>query len=109
MEVKYSYSLTQLESAVKFIARNNKSFARQNSYIKNHIISMMNKIIPDYGTTYLSTMGFTLLAEREVENIDNNYYSCHINILVDPSLGKDIDDDDLIDDTINTSIIGLDE
>ncbi len=109
MEVKYSYSLAQLESAVKFISKNNKSFVRKNSYIRSYILEMMNRLIPDYGTTYLSTMGFTLLAERDVENIDNNYYSCHINILVDPSLGKDMEDDDLVDESMNASIIGLDE
>lgn len=109
MEIKYSYSSEQLDLAVKFIAKHNKTFLRQKKYIRDQIIHVMNKLIPEFGTNYTSTMGFTILADREVENIDNNYYSCNVQILVDPALGIDVDDDDLIEDTIISPITGLDE
>lgn len=108
MEIKYSYSSKQLESVVKFISKYNKSFIRKNSYIRSYILASIDKLVPDYSTNYISTMGFTLLADREVENIDNNYYSCNIQILVDPSLGMELEDDDLIEDSLISPIKGLD-
>jgi hypothetical protein len=109
MEIKYSYSSKQLELAVKFIAKHNKAFLKQKKYIREQIIQIMNKLVPDFGTYYISTMGFTLLADRELENIDNNYYACNVQILIDPSLGVDLDDDDFIEDTLISPITGLDE
>jgi hypothetical protein len=101
MEVRISYSKPQLDEAVRFIARNNAHFQGQTDYIRNSILDHMKEIAADPEQWMGSTMGYTLIGDREDEGIDSDENSIRFEILVDPNLGSDIDADDWVEETIN--------
>jgi hypothetical protein len=103
MEIKISYSKIQLERAIEFIAEHNDSFYGQVDYIRQSILESIEQLAKDPQATYLGTMGFTLIADREIENLDCDENIVRIDILVDPALGDDdmFLDEDHYEEVIN--------
>lgn len=89
MEIKISYSKIQLQRAIDFIAEHNDTFYGQVDYIRSSILESIERMAKDPNCTYLGTMGFTLIADREMEDLDNEENIVRIEILVDPALGDD--------------------
>ena len=56
----------------------------------------------DPNCTYLGTMGFTLIADREDEGLESDENIVRVDILVDPALG---DDDMFLDDDNHEEVI----
>lgn len=109
MEIKISYSKIQLERAIEFIADHNDSFYGQVDFIRTSILESIERLAKDPRATYLGTMGFTLIADRELENLDCDDNTVRIEILVDPALGDDdmYLDDDHHEETINAPATSL--
>lgn len=91
MQVKYTYSQSELESAVKFISQHNKYFLGRDDEIKFAMMESMEyeaKKFPN--CSWFSTMGFMIQPEDIFEeSIDVNQNSIHFSIYVDPSLFLD--------------------
>lgn len=102
MEVKISYSQPQLEAAVRFIARNNEHFRGQKDYIREEILKHMRRIAADPEQWWGGTMGYTLIGDRIDESIDFDQNEITFEILVDPNLGADIDEDDYVQEVITS-------
>jgi hypothetical protein len=94
MEVKITYSKTQLELAVKHIARNNNHFQGKKDYIRDSILDHMERIACNPDSWMGSSMGYYLIGDREDEGIDCDENRIHFELWIDPSLGYDIDIDD---------------
>lgn len=103
MKVKLSYSKTQLEEAVKFIARNNQHFLGQKDYIKESIMNDMREIARDLGRWMSGTMGYNLIANRSVEGIDSDDNTVIIDILVDPALRISSSDQEYLSEMVEAS------
>jgi hypothetical protein len=103
MEIRISYSQTQLDSAVKFISENNEHFYGQDDYIRKSILEYMERMAKDPNSTFIGTMGFTLIGDREFEDLDNDENVVRVEILVDPGLGNDdmYSDGDMVDNIIS--------
>ena len=103
MDIRISYSKTQFEKAVQFIANNNQHFKGQKNLIRESILEYMEKMAADPNRTFMGTMGFILIADRELEDMDNDENVIRIDINVDPGLGNDniFSEDDIIDNVIN--------
>lgn len=89
MEIRISYSQTQLEKAVNFISRHNEVFKGKKTEIRETILEYMEKMAKDPNMTFIGTMGFTLIGDREFEDMDNDDNLIRIEISVDPALGDD--------------------
>lgn len=88
MKVTVSYSETQIDKAVEFLAKNNIHFLQQEEYIRSSIRNHMQEMIlafPD--SLYLGTMGYYLLGFiEEIEGLDEDRNYLRIEVLVDPSV-----------------------
>lgn len=106
MEIKITYSQMQLECAIDYISQNNQNFLGQEEEIKNTIMEYMTKIAKDPDATFVSIMGFILVADREFESLDNDENICNVEIYVDPSMGiiDEIDDLDGQSQIIDTDV-----
>jgi hypothetical protein len=102
MEVKISYCKTQLEAAVKFIARNNEHFLGQKDFIRDEILKHMKKIAADPEQWWGGTMGYTLIGDRIDESIDFDQNEITFEILVDPNLGADVEENDWVNEVITS-------
>jgi hypothetical protein len=101
MKFKVGYSKLQLESAVDFISGNNIWFKNKKDVIRKAILNCMKDLAADPSLVFEGTMGFTIIADTSYEGIDNDESSIHFDISVNPSLGKDLDEDDYIESYIN--------
>lgn len=94
--IKVLYSKCQLEQAIDFISKNNRSLLNRNpTYIKNTIMNCMRSLATEPYSLYTGTMGFYLIANKEYESMDADESYCMIDIFVNPSLGQDADDSDI--------------
>lgn len=66
--MKISYSKSQLEKVVDFLALNNKSFLGKNEVIRHAILKEMEVLAGDPTLAFVGTMGFTLLSEYDEED-----------------------------------------
>lgn len=101
MEVKYSYSKTQLEETVKYISRKNEHFQGQKDYIRNEIMRTMDELAKNSESLFAGTMGFIVIADREFEGIDGDSNTVLFEFVVNPALCMDIDAEDYIEEIIN--------
>jgi hypothetical protein len=106
MEIILNYSQIQLEAAIEFISSNNLNFLEKDEEIKQTILDGMVYLTKDVDAQFYSTMGFTLVADREFESIDSDENVCRIEILIDPSmhLYDYMDEDDIQAQTLETEI-----
>lgn len=82
--MKISYSKSQLEKVVDFLALNNKTFLGKNEVIRQAILKEMEVLAEDPTLSFVGTMGFTLLCEYDE---DDNHIM--IDIIVDLSVSTD--------------------
>lgn len=102
MNIKVSYSRKNLERAVNFIAKHNKTFKGKKSYIRNRILEMILELSKDPTSNYIGSIGCMLIPDREFEDFETDENVCRIEIYVDPSL---MDDDLYLDnDVVETSV-----
>lgn len=101
MEVKVSYSKPQLETAVKFIARNNAHFLGQTDYIRDKIVKHMKRIALDPEAQMSGTMGYMLISDKEFEGFDCDQNTCFLEIWVDPSLGLIREETEYVEEVLN--------
>lgn len=101
MEVKVSYSKVQLKLAVDYIAKYNVYFLNEHEEIEKTILEYIKILVSDPEEFSIGTMGFTLFADREFEDLDNDENCCRIDILIDPAVGVKHIDDDYHTETIN--------
>lgn len=94
MIVKVFYSKKQLEDAAEFLSLNNKSFLGKKSYIKKCMLSDIEELAQPSEIHTIGSMGYILTADKTFEDMDNDEYSCSIEIYVNPSVSKDSYDDD---------------
>jgi len=106
MDIRISYSQSQLDNAVDFISRNHPSFTDKDEEILDTIKEYMIKLAQDPECTHLSTMGFTLIPDREFEGMDSDENVCRVEISVDPALHliNQLDEEDFQDEVINVPI-----
>lgn len=88
-----SYCEEDLNSAVDFISENNPFFKGEKNFIKNRIIDSMKNMAKDPDEAYTGTMGFLLICERQMEDMDNDQTICHFDIFVDPNVAYDLEED----------------
>ena len=90
MEYRFIYSQCQLDKAVDFIADNNSCFLNQHDKIRQSILKTINEVIdhfPKYRS--MSTIGYYIeTAQGSVEDMDNDDNVIVIDILIDPSVGR---------------------
>lgn len=86
MEIVLNYSQIQLDSAVSFISLNNQNFLEKDDEIRQSIMEGMAHLAQETSAQFYSTMGFTLIADREFESVDSDENVCRIEIMVDPSI-----------------------
>ena len=103
MKVTLTYSKTELKRAVEFISTHNENFLGEDLEIKEAIFCAMHKMARDPDCTYIGTMGFMVVADREIEDMDSDENVCRVEILVDPALGDNVrwDDGDLTSNVID--------
>lgn len=97
MEIVLNYSQIQFDSAVSFISLNNPNFLEKDEEIRQTILDAMLSLTKNVNIQFYSTMGFTLIADREFESVDLDENICRVEILVDPSMHliDDMDEDDI--------------
>jgi hypothetical protein len=93
MDIKISYSQIQLDKAVEFVHKNNSYLVDVNE-IRSDILSSMRELAVDRSATFYGTMGVILIPECTEEDLDQDDYTCHIEIYVNPSLGIYPEDED---------------
>lgn len=101
MQVFIMYSRPQLETAIKFISKNNETFRGQVDYIRASIMQTMKELALNPDQTSGGTMGYTIIADKEFEGIDTERNFCFMEILVDPALNHFNDEDDYVEEEIN--------
>lgn len=106
MEIVLNYSQIQFDSAVSFISLNNPNFLEKDEEIRQTILDAMTSLAQDVNVQFYSTMGFTLIADREFESVDSDENLCRIEILVDPSMHliDEMDEDDIQSQTLETEL-----
>lgn len=111
MEVKVSYSLTQLEAAVKFIEAHHQwsssLSSRKSHFIRSQIISCIMESARKFPKCIsISTMGFSVEPIDVLEeNMEQDENMVSFDILVDPSLGiKAYEDHDYHTEIITTKV-----
>jgi hypothetical protein len=91
MKIKYSYSQSQLDGAVKFLSKYNSYFTGQDEEIKASIMATMEEmagLFPSCGM--MGTMGYTIQSEFfSEESMDHDDNSVHFDILVDPAMASE--------------------
>lgn len=97
MEIKFTYSQTQLNAVVDFIGKHNTSFIDKFDYIRRSIISNMHELASKFPNCYyIGTMGYLIsgdvISEEDIDNDDNTVM---FDITVDPAVSQDkwADDD----------------
>ncbi len=86
MEVKVSYSKVQFKLAVDFIAKNNKFFIGKYEEIEKSLLENIKLLSSKPDQFSIGTMGFTLIAERLFEDLENDENACWVEILIDPAV-----------------------
>jgi hypothetical protein len=104
MEIVLNYSQIQLDSAISFISLNNQNFLEKDEEIRQTILEGMAHLAQETSTQFYSTMGFTLIADREFESVDSDENVCRVEILVDPSIHliDEMDNEDIQSQTLET-------
>jgi hypothetical protein len=109
MKVILSYSATQLECAVNFIATHNEAFKNQFNQIEHEIMKSMKELCADFNLNSIGSMGFRLIPDRVLEDMDSDHYVCRVEILVDPSLSEEYYSDDIKEEVIDvTNLVVID-
>ena len=104
MEVKWGYSKSQLEAAVRFISAHNDSFTGQEEHIRNSLLDAAKRLVNQFpDSNWLSTMGFHVSASiDDIESMDSDENEVFIEFWVDPALGtKNWNDGDYFFETVN--------
>jgi hypothetical protein len=90
MKVHINYNVSQLEAAVDFVAKHNRSFAGMHTWIRDAILKMMRDMAADPEIIENGTMGFIIMTDIRVsEGIDSDTNYVSFEVLVDPNLGSD--------------------
>lgn len=89
IEVKWTYSKSQLEAAVKFISKHNENFYGKDDYIRESILGSMHRIVEGYpNTTHIATMGYIITYSVDsLESMDDDETTLSVEVWVDPTLG----------------------
>lgn len=78
--------------AISFITANSTNVDIGMWYIHDSIKSSMKEMVEQFPhLLQVSTLGYTLIADITEESLDNDENSISINILVDPSVGKELE------------------
>lgn len=105
MDIVISYSKSQLESAVNYIAEKNVYFRNKHNQIRQEILDSMKTLAADPEMFSIGTMGFLLTCDFRHEGVDSDNNICEVDIHVNPSLGIDynsLDDSDRAETLINS-------
>ena len=104
MEIKWGYSKSQLEAAVKFISANNEAFTGQIDYIRNSMLDTAKRLVERFPDVHwMATMGYMVtLRIEEIESMDADSNEAFIEFTVDAGLNhKDWNDGDYFFEIIN--------
>lgn len=105
MNIKISYSKTQLEKTIEFVSKHNEFFLGKDDYIRSAVMDIVHELAANPEGTWMGTMGFVVsISERVVEDLDHDYNYVAVDFLVDPALGQHIyTDDDYHSEVITVS------
>lgn len=108
MEIRWGYSKSQLEAAVKFISANNDSFHGKDDYIRASMLGTAKKLVERFPDIHwMATMGYHVSLRIEaIESMDEDTNEAFIEFNVDPGLAqKNWNDGDYFFETINVKKI----